>query len=210
MTNEKLYLETNKGKRALFAPFDFHVHTLGSADVRIGQRYDKLPQTIRDVLPKLTKDPSDLAAYDAEIGKVWAAADYYNFLVAKKASLFDGGKGPGERRNLAVIALTDHNVYKYSCAIAEIGKAQFTQHKLIILPGVELDVEFKVDQAGDQIRIHILCIFAPDVQESDIRLAISSALEDPDYKPGGVITANSLPSFISNLRSHRSYPSMCR
>lgn len=206
--NQNFLSKIKTSREARFAPFDFHVHTLGSADVRIGNRYAKLPQLIRDSLQQLTKEPADFAAYDTEISSQWAPSDYYDLLMSRKRQLFDEGDNQNQMRT-AVLALTDHNVYRYTCAIAEIANQRVKEDGLVILPGVELDVEFRPQKHESSVRIHILCIFAPNVQESDIRMAISSALDDGGYQPGGVLSVDSLPRFIGNLRHNATFPAMC-
>ena len=67
MRSNQEFLDQLKTPLARFYLADFHVHSVGSADVCIGDRFDRLPQEIRDRLPKLSKEPTDLAAYDASV-----------------------------------------------------------------------------------------------------------------------------------------------
>src|SRR5688500_11810110 len=104
MTNKNFYSACIKGKRAVFAPFDFHVHTLGSADVRIGKRYAQLPDVVKSKLPILSKEPPSLEQYDIEMASTFPPEEYYSLLLAKKRMLFDGAPPPNGRGNWGIVA----------------------------------------------------------------------------------------------------------
>jgi hypothetical protein len=60
------FLKSLKAPAASFYLCDFHVHSPGSADTRIGDRFDALSSTEKKLLLKLADLPNDLAAYDRQ------------------------------------------------------------------------------------------------------------------------------------------------
>jgi predicted ATPase len=65
--------------------------------------------------------------------------------------------------------------------------------------------------SGDCVSAHILCIFRPGTDDSSIRLAINNAgsQQDGSWDFGSKLEVNSLPDFVSKVRSNTTYPAVC-
>jgi ABC-type lipoprotein export system ATPase subunit len=207
MRTNREFLKSLKVPTASFYLCDFHVHSPGSADTRIGDRFDALSPAEKQLLPKLDDLPKDLAAYDKQAAVDCPVGDFYDLLVKRRDDIARA-QGISEGSDWAFLAITDHNVAEYSAGLSQHAWNLIKEKRLVILPGIELDVTFKLDGGKDGCGIHLLCIFPPLTNASDIRLAIAKSSKT-DWSPGTVLEVNSISEFVGELRKHPSYPAIC-
>ena len=206
-TNRK-FLRSLSTSVARFYLADLHVHSPGSADIRIGERFEALSAAEKKFLPKLKKLPDDLSKYDVEICSEFPVSDFYNQLVERRDRVAkDQGIPSGMDR--AFVGITDHNVSDYAASLSQFAWDRRQSDRLIVLPGIELDVSFDVtDSTENPCNIHMLCLFSPCTKSSDIRLAITTA-SNTSWDFGGPLKVADLPEFVSKIRGHEKYPGMC-
>src|ERR1035438_5486464 len=93
------------------------------------------------------------------------------------------------------------------CAIGRHAWQNLKQNRLVILPGIELDVSFTVDgEEKGECAVHLLCIFPPLTSSSDIRIAITQASGETTWSFGRPLVVSSLAAFVNQLRHHANYP----
>lgn len=222
---------------ARFYLYDFHIHSIASHDVCHGAHYKLLPQDLLNklepaeplteevnassssTLPKkrnsiafpLTKSPTDRRKHDCDVSleREFVSA-FYESLIARRDSVTATENIPTSD-NWAILALTDHDVCEFACALSKHAWEKRSTDKLIILPGIELEVRFRIDEANTDCPLHILCLFAPCTKSSDIRIAINNANANPadTWDFGTTLDVTDLPQFIENLRNHSAYPAAC-
>src|SRR5487761_1333038 len=210
MRPNREFLKSLRTPVAHFYLCDLHVHSVGSADVAIGARYDALPTDIQSRLPKLDKEPTDLARYDADVENNVPIDVFYNHLLCRRDAVATE-QSLEETDNWAIVGVTDHNTCTYACRLAEYAWERRSQNRLVILPGIELDVHFPLPVAGSSdCRVHLLSLFQPETSASDIRIAINDARQSsPAWQPGQPVRTANLPAFVNALRHHASYPAIC-
>jgi len=204
MGTNREFLKSLKAPAANFYLCDFHVHSPGSADTRIGDRFDALSAAEKDLLPKLSDLPKDLAAYDKQAVANCPVEKFYDLLVKRRDEIARI-QGISEGNDWAFLAITDHNVAEYSAGLSHHAWSLIKEKRLVILPGIELDVTFKLDDGKDGCGIHLLCIFPPLTTASDIRLAVTQA-SGTNWSLGTVLEVVSISNFVAELRKHISYP----
>lgn len=209
-TANKEFLKSIKAKAPAsnFFLCDFHVHSPGSADTRIGDRFDALSPAEKQLLPKLPKLPQDLAAYDKQALIDCPVGKFYELLVKRRDDIARA-QGIPEGNDWAFLAITDHNVAEYSAGLSDHAWSLIKENRLVILPGIELDVNFKTAEGKDGCSIHLLCIFAPLTTAAAIMLAINQASKKSSWSPGTILEVNSISEFVGELRTHSSYPAIC-
>jgi len=143
--NRSFFQKIRRGTTSHFFPFDLHVHTPGSQDITVGNRYDALPAEMQQVLPRgaaMAKGP-ELGEYDAKASTLVTPESFLGQIEKQRSDVLTslGWENP---QSLCLIGLTDHNVYGYSCQVAKIAWEQFKQKRILILPGVELDIIFPI------------------------------------------------------------------
>ncbi len=197
-----------RSAQARFYPADLHVHTPASADVRLGSRFQALPDEFRASLSKISESlTDDPKAYETSVLEVLPPQQFFELLVARRHELTsteedeDGGQW-------GLAALTDHNVCEYSCRVADVAWSRLSECKLILLPGIELSVTYPVPPGDSSASAHILCLFRPGVSESDIRVAISRAANE-NWTFGASLPLASLPEFVHRIRRDEDYPAIC-
>ena len=174
MRTNKEFLDSLSSPLSRFYLYDFHVHSPGSYDMCEGDRYESLSDEEKKYLTKLKSIPADIAHYDEEITKTFPIDQYYDLLVKRKNEVAES-QGISDSANWSIIAITDHNVANYSCELSKHAWCNKKSGKLIILPGIELSICFKIDNEKDECNIHVLCIYQPNTNAGDIRLSIANA-----------------------------------
>jgi hypothetical protein len=208
MRTNREFLKALKAPASSFYLCDFHVHSPGSADTRIGDRFDALSPAEKGLLPKLSKLPPDLAGYDKQALTDCPVGKFYDLLVKRRDDIARA-QGISDGSDWAFLAITDHNVAEYSAGLSQHAWGLMKEKRLVILPGIELDIAFKVEGGEDNCGIHLLCIFAPLTSASDIRIAINSASKKTNWSFGTNLQVETISEFVSNLRNHASYPAIC-
>jgi energy-coupling factor transporter ATP-binding protein EcfA2 len=233
-TNKEL-LKALRAPVARFYPFDLHTHSIGSHDVCVGDRFLALPEELRTALVSaptpsspgssgdstpvpaaqstrpslpLTKEPTDHQKHDHDVATPEFVTAFYNSLRNRRDALVTQENiSPSD--NWCVIGITDHNTVQFSTLLSQHAWSHRGNDRLIILPGIELEVRFPVE--GTTCPLHILCLFAPCTTASDIRLSINESRpqETPTWDFGVPISVAQLPPFIHKLRCHSRYPAIC-
>ncbi len=208
MSDNKHLRKAFQSKEARFYMADFHVHSPASFDVRTGDRFSALPpedqEKIKEIPLGLANNP---VAYEAEVMNKYPPHEYYESILNQREKI---SKEIGISGDWAMLAITDHNVCSYSCKVATHAWENRSSNKLIVLPGIELSITYPLADITARAGAHVLCIFAPNTTESDIRLAIQSASNvSPAWEFGKSIDLDSLPEFINKLRLNSDYPAIC-
>ncbi len=207
-TNLDLYKKL-RASRARFYLADFHVHSPASADVRLSPNYERLSDNARSLLDSVPEGlASNPAGYESAVISAFPPSEFLKEIVARRDSVLTD-LDSDNTEDWAIVAITDHNVCKYSCATASLAWTQLNQNRIIVLPGIELTVNYAVPPGNEQTTAHLLCLFAPNTSDSDIRLAITSSNNNTDWSFGEEVTLQSLESFVNQLRNHPNYPAIC-
>jgi hypothetical protein len=221
-TNKELLKALNTPV-ARFYPCDLHVHSIGSTDVCLADNFTSLPQELRDVLAgaptpseeqtiqlPLAKEPADPVKYDQELAKPPYIEAFYKCLCARRMQVAQE-QGIPKSDNWAIVAITDHNTAHFSAALAAHAWSNRKDDRLIVIPGLELQVTFPFGSPSQDCHVHILCLYAPCTSASDIRLAINECRPSgaDNWDLGKSLRVQDLPAFVQSLRSHATYPAIC-
>jgi hypothetical protein len=204
---------------ARFYPCDFHVHGLGSFDVWQSGRFQRLPDDLRrrmaegtsgaDLRLPLSGEPHDAGEFDEQVTQPSLVSAFYESLLARRMHVSQL-EGILESDNWAIVGITDHNTAHFSSALSQHAWDRRATNRLLILPGIELEVVFPLPEARDDCHVHILCLFAPCTKAADIRVAIHDARSDrASWSFGQALRVSNLADCVDRLRSHNSYPALC-
>jgi energy-coupling factor transporter ATP-binding protein EcfA2 len=163
-----------------------------------------------DLTFPIKKAPSDPGAYDEQLSKTGLVDTFYQALKTRRDEVVHA-EGIEESDNWSIVGVTDHNCAHFSAALSKLAWESKSTNRLIVLPGLELDVSFDVPGATDKCHVHILCLFEACTKASDIRVAINEC-KDPNtnaWSFGEGIRVSELPDFVGQLRSHSTYPAIC-
>jgi hypothetical protein len=190
----RVFFDGVRGARARFYLADFHVHSPGSIDF-CGP--DGKPF-------KLTGDSYQ---HDQQAISKFPVSEHYDALVRQRDDIFRETCS-SDQDNSAIVAITDHNVCSYACALANHAWEQNLRkaNRLLILPGMELTVTFPVGDEGDTTA-HVLLAFAPETEDRQIFAAIREA-SGTSWDFGVPLQAANLPAFVSSMRHHSTYPAI--
>ena len=205
---------------ARFYPCDLHVHSLGSYDVCQAGHFQQLSpglqQKVTDAMRgttfqvPLSREPSDPAQFDEKICTPELVQAFLDELGVRRDAVAQS-EAMLESDNWSLIGITDHNTSTFACALSQLAWQSRTTNRVVVLPGIELDVAFSVAGIPEKCQVHILCLFAPCTKVSDIRIAINDSKPSgvPAWTMGKPIEVTDLAEFVNKLRSHASYPAMC-
>ncbi len=235
-TNKEL-LKALRPPVARFYPYDLHTHSLGSHDVCHGSHFLALPEDLRNAIAPsptiasddastpgatattsetvgislpLSKSPTDHQKHDRDVTTPEFVEAFYKSLCSRRDTLItDENITPSD--NWCIVGITDHDAAEFSTAVSHLAWSRRANDRLLILPGIELEVRFPVEGATSPCPLHILCLFAPCTKASDIRLAINESRppSTPSWDFGVPISVDLLPPFIQRLRNHQQYPAVC-
>jgi ABC-type lipoprotein export system ATPase subunit len=205
-TNADLLKTIKKAPRAHFYLCDVHVHSPASLDVSIGERFSALSEKEKEYLQEVTTTnhggPVD---YEAKVLSTFPVERYYDLLVKRRNTVSEEESIP-EGEDWAFIAITDHNVCEYATSLSNYAWEHRSDSRLVILPGIELDVSFPIT-SDERVIAHLILIFQPGTQSSDIRVAIEP-LTSNSWSFGQTAKVSDLPKFVSQVRNHSSYPAI--
>jgi predicted ATPase len=206
-TNKELF-KTLDAERARFYLCDFHVHGPASRDVIDGERFDALSDEEKGRLAPGKNLSGDLAEYEVQVidNNIFPVEDYLGQLARRRDSVLKSFQAR-EGDNWGVIAITDHNVCSYACRLSTYAWENRNSCRLIVLPGIELDVTFPVPETTMTTSAHVLLVFAPTTIDRNIYSAIRDA-STQDWDFGRPLEVTSLPTFVRNVRSHRDFPAV--
>ena len=148
MRTNREFLRSLSTSVARFYLADFHVHSPGSADIRIGDRFDALSGKEKTFLSQLKNLPDDLAKYDAEICSEFPVSDFYDQLLERRDPVANLQSIPSGM-DWAFVGITDHNVSDYAAALSQFAWERRQSDRLVVLPGIELDVSFDVTDSTE-------------------------------------------------------------
>ncbi len=209
MHTNKAFAKSLKAPASSFYLCDFHVHSPGSADTRIGQRFAALSNDEKLMLPELGPLPNDLAVYEKQVLTTCPAGTFYDLLLKRRNQVVSD-QGISDGNDWAFVAITDHNVAEYAVELSCHAWQNLKRNRLVILPGIELDVSFMIDaDKEEECAVHLLCIFSPLTNSSDIRIAIAQASNETTWSFGKSLKVSSLATFVNNIRHHPHYPAIC-
>ena len=205
---------------ARFYPFDLHTHSIGSHDVCVANHFYALPESLRNAicptdnpnkysLPH-SKDPANHQQHDRDVTTPELMQAFYQSLRHQRDTLI-ADENISDTDNWCIVGITDHNTAHFSTMLSQYAWTQRSTDRLIVLPGIELEVQFPVEGTGNTCPLHILCLFAPCTTASDIRLSINESRpsDTPNWDFGVPIAVSQLPPFIQKLRNHERYPAVC-
>jgi len=196
-----------RSNRARYYLADFHVHGPGSYDLSSDDRLAQLSEEDRVLINSI---PSGLPLRDHEQAALtkFPPATFLQRLISRRDCVLES-LGTEEREDWAFVAVTDHNVCEYACALGKLAWEARTESRLVVLPGIELSATYPLPDGGSAAA-HLICVFAPGIDASSIRLAITQANGNGNWEFGGTIQLNSLPDFVLKLRAATSsYPAIC-
>jgi AAA domain, putative AbiEii toxin, Type IV TA system len=204
---------------ARFYPCDLHVHSPGSFDVWQSGRFPKLPEELRRSMTMATSgtdirvpqagEPRDAGEFDEQITQPSLVSAFYESILDRRMRVAQL-EGIVDSDNWAIVGVTDHNTAHFSSALSQHAWDRRSNNRLVMLPGIELEIVFPLQEANDECHVHILCLFAPCTKASDIRVAIHDARSDSaSWSFGQVLRVSNLANCVDRLRSHSSYPALC-
>lgn len=205
-TNKELLKTLKSAPRARFYLCDLHVHSPASLDVRHGDRFDQLSPEEKELLGQATaRNANQPIPYEEEILSVFPVSRYYELLVEHRNKVTTQ-ETISQGDDWAFVAITDHNVCRYAASLSQYAWERRKKDRLVVLPGIELEVVFPVG-GGEKTEAHVLLIFSPGTQSSDIRVAIHG-LTCNDWKFGQAAAVTSLSDFVNGIRNHANYPAI--
>ena len=205
-TNKELLKTLKSAPRARFYLCDLHVHSPASSEVRLGDRFDQLSSEEQQLLgqapARIVNQP---VSYEEGVLSVFPVSRYYELLVEHRNNV-TVQEAISQGDDWAFVAITDHNVCSYAASLSNYAWERRKRNRLVVLPGIELDVIFPVG-GGGKTEAHVLLIFSPGTQASDIRVAIHG-LTTNDWKFGQAADVTSLSDFVNGIRNHANYPAI--
>lgn len=195
--------------RPEFLLCDFHVHSPASADVRQGKRFTELLAEERTCLSTIGEETCTNARdYELAVIRAYPPSEFLGRLVEQRNQLAQRSGLP-EGNDWAVIAVTDHNVCNYASLLATLAWQERDVNRLIVLPGIELEVAFPTENQGGEVAAHILCLFQPGLKESDIRISVHDAAGGNSWDFGQTLRVGAISKFVTTVRNHDRYPAIC-
>ena len=206
VTNAELLKDLKLAPRARFYLCDLHVHSPASSDVRCGERFDLLPQEEKQLLEQVAVGVANQPVlYEEKVLSVFPVSRYHELLVEHRDRVAQQ-ESISEGEDWAFVAITDHNVCDYATSLSKYAWVQRHKVRLVVLPGLELDVSFPV-AIGETTEAHVILIYSPESQSSDIRVAIRD-LTTNNWTFGQTAEVSSLSEFVNGLRNHSNYPAI--
>ena len=125
MSRNRELLRRFRAARARFYPADFHVHSPASPDVRLSPHLGQLAAEVQKALDSIPISTThNSAEYEARVISCYPPSKFYNSLLAQRDAILSEMDADDED-NWAVVALTDHNVCKYSCGcLTSLGRVE--------------------------------------------------------------------------------------
>ena len=207
-TNQE-FLDALKGTpEARFYLCDFHVHSPVSMETL--SKIELLGVLEGDdLLIEEIKQITEPVEYEKKIQILIPVENYFGSLLSRRDEVIEAEeRETGE--NWSFVAITDHNVCTYAARLSQYAWERRNTDRLIVLPGMELEVIFPVSEISSAMA-HILCIFPPCTEEAYIVEAINRARDTKGdtWRLGEGMTTDDLPKFIKELRNHSDYPAIC-
>ncbi len=204
--NADLLKVLKKAPKAHFYLCDLHVHSPASSDVIIGGRFDDLSDVEKSLLQGIASNNQiEPIHYEEKVLSAFPVERYYELLVERR-NIITTRESISEGEDWAFIAITDHNVCEYAASLSKYAWEHRSDSRLVILPGIELDVSFPIT-SSEKATAHLILIFQPGTLSSDIRVAIQPLTTNnwTFYQTADVLE---LPNFVSAVRNHPNYPAI--
>ncbi len=208
MRTNKEFFKTLGAERARFFLCDLHVHSPASKDMIEGERFEALSDEEKKRLT-LAKDlRGNFLEYETHLieQNIFPIEDYLDLLIRRRDSVLSTFQAC-EGDKWGIVAITDHNVCSYACRLSTYAWDNRNSSRLIVLPGIELDVRFPISDASISTSAHILLIFAPTTIDRNIAYAIREASGN-DWDFGRPLEVSSLQHFVNSIRHHLVSPAI--
>ncbi len=208
MKSNKEFYKSLEFPRARFFLCDLHVHSPASLDVVSDDRFSDLSTFEAEKLGELKGFTGGQADYETTLleGNYLTPEEYLAQLVERRDAVLDEIK-LSEEQPWAIIGITDHNVCTYACKLAQLAWDQRADTHIVVLPGIELDVEFPVPECDETTSAHILLLFEPGTTDRGIHASIRETSEK-DWDFGTPLKVDDLAAFVHGVRHHKDFPGM--
>ena len=129
----------------------------------------------------------EIAEHEQRVLDSYPVGTFYDELVQHRNTTIQHEHLPA-REDWAVIAITDHNACTYACRLSRHAwqAERLRTNRLILLPGMELSVDFRVPGTQQCASAHLLLIFQPLVPLDGLEDAADHLL-DESLQPGAVL-----------------------
>ncbi len=209
-TNKQFLNRLNAGKASFYLA-DFHVHSPASHDFK---GPDAVDSSAAEILNHVSDSEglvglNDKAKHEAVVVDTQDPQVFYDRLIAQRDRIA-GEEGIDKGSDWAFVAITDHDVCKNAVRLSRFAwePERLKSGRLIILPGIELSVEFPVLDTGLTAAVHLLLIFSPLAQAEHIHGVIRDA-SGKAWEFGEGISVDNLPEFVNGIRRHQEYRVIC-
>ncbi len=196
---------------------DVHVHSIASADIlhrdKFSELSDKEKEIITSKVEKYDSFTDKWSEFDKSISDVVSVEEYFKFIEERRNQIADSYDLSRGGKDWAIIAITDHNTCRFSCKLSKYSWDIKRDKRIIILPGLELDIEFEVKEELGKARAHICLIYPPCTNENQIHTSINKALQsqgvEKNWNFGEILELDQLNTFVYSLRNNSSLPVIC-
>ena len=213
--NNQTFFRKLKTESVNYLLCDLHVHSIASADVLHNDRFNVLDTEEKEIINSLSIDRKNYAdkwqKYEDIILEKVSIEDYFSFIERHRNKVTKTCGLSGNSDDWAIIAITDHNTCRFSCELSRYSWANKIDKRIIMLPGIELEVDFKIKNTTEEAKVHICLIFAPNTTASQIHTALNIALPEHSkqkWNYGDTIQTDNLDSLILSLRHNSAYPAI--
>ena len=101
---------------------DLHVHSIASADILIGDRYNQLDANEKGLIDSLNITKEDFVdkwkSYEELVLGNVVIEDYFKFIERRRNEIADSYGLLDSGKDWAILAITDHNNCKFSCELS--------------------------------------------------------------------------------------------
>lgn len=151
----------------------------------------------------------EIAEHEQRVLDSYPVGTFYDELVRHRNATIQDEHLPA-REDWAVIAITDHNVCTYACRLSQHAweADRLRANRLILLPGMELSVDFRVAGTQQCASAHLLLIFHPLAEPQQVYAAIRET-SGVAWEFGDTLAVDDLPTFVSGIRRHHDHPAIC-
>lgn len=204
--NNKEFLKELSTEKANFYPYDFHFHSIASFDLHEKNNNGYFVEAEIELLERIGRiSTADYGAYEEEVIKKVDISEYYQMIKTNKDVLIE--RHAIDRGNdWAVLAITDHNVFKFASLLSAFALPKWTTDKLVILPGVELEIITNINNSD--IKVHVLIIFEPGITYEEMYYEIRTA-SGGTWVYGSSLQCSDVEKFVNQLRNNLDHPAMC-
>ncbi len=216
MATNKDFFNSLKTNVVNYLLCDLHVHSIASADILEQGRYSELDESEKQLIDSLEIQKEDYLNKWGEYDQLVSdriEPDKYLELIENRRNEIAAIHSLSDGKDWSVIAITDHNTCKFACKVSASAWGRKDASRIIVLPGIELEVQFKIED--EDVAIHVCIIYAPCTEASQVHTAINRAYyksnntEETGWNFGDPIKVQRIDEFIKSLRTNPSFPALC-